>query len=146
MPAIICRMWLLLVFIVVPAVELYLLVQVGSRIGVLETIGLIVLTGMLGWMLVKTQGLQTLARIRRELGEGSLPAVEMVAGLCLLGAGLLLITPGFLTDIVGFSILVPPLRRGLARLLLRRFQLRVIGTAGMPMDLGRPGGLFRRAW
>ena len=135
--AIIRPMWLLLLFIVVPAAELYLLIHVGSRLGALATIGLIVLTGMLGWMLVKSQGISTLRRIQAETAEGRIPAEEVVAGLCLLGAGLLLITPGFLTDTVGFLILIPPLRRGVAKLIMRRFKLRVM--PGMVYGGGGPG-------
>lgn len=124
-------MWLLLLFVVVPAVELYLLVRVGSHIGVLATIGLILITGMLGWMLVRSQGISTLRRIREQTAAGQLPAVEMVSGLCLLAAGLLLITPGFLTDTVGFLMLIPPLRRLVARRLIRRFKVTVVPTGGI---------------
>jgi UPF0716 protein FxsA len=133
-------MWLLLLFIVVPAVELYLLVVIGSRITVTATIGLIILTGFIGWKLVKMQGLATLRRIQAETAQGRLPAEEMVAGLCLLGAGLLLITPGFLTDTVGFLTLVPPLRRWVARLLMARYKLKVVGSLGGMGDVGGPAG------
>ena len=119
-------MWLLFLFVFVPAVELYLLVRVGSRVGVGATIGLIVVTGMVGWMLAKSQGVSTLRRIQAETAAGRLPALEMVSGLCLLGAGLLLITPGFLTDAVGFLMLIPPLRRGVARWIMSRFRVQVI--------------------
>lgn len=125
---IIWRMWLLLLFVVLPAVELYLLVVVGRYMGVLTTVGLIVATGMLGWSLVKSQGLSTLARIRNETAQGRIPAEEMVAGLCLLATGLLLVTPGFLTDTVGFLVLIPPLRRALARRLMRHFKMKVMPT------------------
>ena len=79
-------MWLLLLFVVLPALELYLLIKVGGAIGLIPTIGLILVTGMLGWMLVRSQGASTLRRIREETQAGRLPAVEMVSGLCLLGA------------------------------------------------------------
>ena len=119
-------MWLLLLFIVTPAVELYLLIRVGGQVGVIPTIGLIILTGMLGWMLVKSQGISTIRRIRAETAEGRLPALEMVSGLVLVGTGLLLITPGFLTDTVGFLMLVPPLRRAVARRIMNRFKVNVV--------------------
>ncbi|MFH2010895.1 MAG: FxsA family protein [bacterium] len=131
-------MWLLL-FIVVPAVELYLLIVIGARMGVLATIGLIIITGMIGWTLVRSQGISTLRRIQAETAEGRLPAEELVAGLCLLGAGFLLITPGFLTDTVGFLMLIPPLRRGVARRLLKRFRWKVMGDGGIP-DAGAAAG------
>lgn len=136
-------MWLLLLFVVVPAVELYLLVVIGKHMGVLNTVGLIVITGMLGSWLVKAQGISTLKRIRAEMAEGRLPAEEMVAGLCLLGSGLLLITPGILTDIVGFGVLVPSLRRALARQLMHRFKMKIMPTgpfSGIGGDSGGPPG------
>jgi UPF0716 protein FxsA len=132
-------MWLLLLFIVLPAVELYLLITVGKFVGPLTTVGIIVLTGMLGWSLVKSQGLSTLARIRSETAQGRLPAEEMVAGLCLLATGLLLVTPGFLTDTVGFLVLIPSVRRGLARLLMQRFKMKIVSNGPFSAD-GGPGG------
>ena len=119
------RMWLLM-FIAVPAVELMLLIEVGGRIGVMATIALIVGTGVAGWSLLKYQGIATMRRIRAELQEGRVPAAEMVAGLVLLGSGLFLLTPGFLTDMVGFLMLVPAIRQTVAKGLIRRYQGRVI--------------------
>ncbi len=130
-------MWLLLLFVIIPALELFLLIRVGGHLGVVATVGLIILTGMIGWILVKSQGISTLRRIQAETAAGRLPALEMVSGLCLLAAGLLLITPGFLTDTVGFLILVPPLRRALARGIMNRFRVKVV--MGGP---GSPGGPF----
>jgi len=103
------------------------------------TVGIIVLTGMLGWSLVKSQGLSTLARIRSETAQGRLPAEEMVSGLCLLATGLLLVTPGFLTDTVGFLVLIPPLRRGLARLLMQRFKMKIVSKGPFSADGGLGG-------
>lgn len=118
-------MWLLL-FIAVPAVELMLLIKVGGEIGVLATVALIVATGVAGWSLLKYQGIATMRRIRAELQEGRVPAAEMVAGLVLLGSGLFLLTPGFLTDTVGFLMLVPTIRLAVAERLIRRYKTRVI--------------------
>jgi UPF0716 protein FxsA len=118
-------MWLLL-FIGVPAIELMLLIEVGGRIGLFATAMLIVATGVAGWSLLKVQGLATVQRIREEVAQGQVPAVEMVAGLVLLGSGLFLLTPGFLTDAVGFLMLVPPVRRAVAAQLIRRYKTRVI--------------------
>lgn len=129
-------MRLLLVFVVVPAVELYLLINVGSMLGPATTIGLIVVTGVLGWSLVKRQGFATITRIQEQLAMGVMPAKEMVGGLCLVGAGIVLVTPGFITDAVGFLILVPPVRRSLAAYLLKRFRPRVIraGASSSPFE------------
>jgi len=124
-------MWLPL-FILVPAIELYLLVEVGGVIGTLNTILLIVGTGALGWSLIKYQGISTMHRIRSQLGQGEVPAVEMVSGLVLLGSALLLLTPGFITDGVGFAMLVPPLRRLVAARLVTKYKSRVVRRGEMP--------------
>lgn len=92
----------------------------------MATIALIVGTGVAGWSLLKYQGIATMRRIRAELQEGRVPAAEMVAGLVLLGSGLFLLTPGFLTDMVGFLMLVPAIRQTVAKGLIRRYQGRVI--------------------
>jgi UPF0716 protein FxsA len=102
---------LLLLFIVVPAVELVLLIQVGKVIGPLATVGLIIATGVLGAALARRQGLSVLARTRTELAAGRLPADSIGDGLVILLAGALLITPGILTDIFGFLCLIPFTRR-----------------------------------
>ncbi len=99
------------VFLIVPLIEVWLLVTVGSLIGAGWTIFLVVSTAVLGAALVRAQGLSTLARSQALLQQGELPAVEVLEGVALLIAGALLLTPGFFTDTVGFLLLVPPLRR-----------------------------------
>jgi UPF0716 protein FxsA len=117
---------LLLLFIAVPAVELALLIEVGSRIGTLNTLALIALTGIIGAALARRQGLGLLRAIERDLGDGRLPAAPLVDAVIVLVAGALLITPGILTDAVGFALLVPAtrtaIRRGLRRWLERRLR------------------------
>lgn len=102
---------LLLLFFLIPLVEIYLLIEIGGVIGVGWTIFCVVFTAVLGAFLVRAQGFATVNRIRGQLQQGQLPAVEMLEGLCLLIAGALLLTPGFFTDAVGFVLLTPPLRR-----------------------------------
>jgi len=102
---------LLTVFLVVPFVEIYLLIKIGSFIGAGWTIFLVVFTAVLGAFLVRSQGFSTLRRIQTQLDAGELPAAELLEGLFLLVAGALLLTPGFFTDAVGFACLTPPLRR-----------------------------------
>jgi len=102
---------LFLVFLVVPLVEIYLLIQIGSIVGAGTTIFLVVFTAMLGAILVRAQGFSTLARVQSQLGSGQIPAVEIVEGLFLFISGALLLTPGFFTDAIGFIFLTPPLRR-----------------------------------
>ncbi len=115
---------LFLLLLLVPLVEIYFLIQVGSVIGVIPTIALVVFTALLGAMLLRFQGWTTLQRIRATLAQGQLPALELMEGVLLLLAGILLLTPGFLTDAVGFLLLVPPLRRVLIRWFLSRAELR----------------------
>ena len=103
------------VFLIVPLIEVWLLVTVGSLIGAGWTIFLIVLTAVIGAALVRAQGLSTLARSQESLRQGELPAVELLEGAALLLAGALLLTPGFFTDTIGFVLLVPPLRRRIIR-------------------------------
>ena len=101
---------LLLLFIVVPMVELALLIKLGSLIGVLDTILLIIFTGAAGAILVRTAGIQCLFTVRQQLQSGMFPADELCNGLLILIAGALLITPGLLTDSAGFALLVPAVR------------------------------------
>jgi UPF0716 protein FxsA len=101
----------LLLFVCVPLIELYFLIQVGSQIGVLSTIGLSIFTAVLGGVLVRIQGFSVLMRVRDAMSQNQVPALEMLDGALLLIAGLFLLLPGFFTDFVGFLLLVPALRR-----------------------------------
>jgi len=103
----------------VPLLEIYLLISLGRIIGAGATIAIVVATAVLGTWLLRLQGLNTLARVRAASEAGQVPAVELVEGLILLVAGVLLLTPGFFTDAVGFLLLVPPVRKHAAEALLR---------------------------
>ena len=98
------------IFLVVPIVEIYLLIQVGQVIGAGWTVFLVVMTAVIGVWLLKLQGLSTLARAQHKLQQNELPAREMLEGMGLVVAGALLLTPGFFTDTVGFLLLLPPVR------------------------------------
>ena len=111
---------LLLLFIVMPIVEMWLLITVGAEIGALYTICLVLLTAVIGAQLLRQQGVATLWRGRRKLEEGQLPAQEIVEGIILAVSGALLLTPGFITDVVGFAGLFAPSRAFLGQLLLSR--------------------------
>ena len=113
---------LLLLFIVVPVVELVLLIEIGQRIGTLTTVWLIMGTGLVGASLARQQGINTLGRLRKDLDGGRLPAEAIVDGVLILVAAALLITPGVLTDLFGFFCLIPACRRLLTRTLKRRFE------------------------
>ncbi len=111
---------LLILFLLVPIGEIYVLLTVGSLIGVPLTIAMIVLTAITGAAMIRIQGISTLMRVRQSLEQGQIPAVELLEGACLLVAGALLLTPGFITDSIGFTLLVPALRRGAIGTLLRQ--------------------------
>ncbi len=110
---------LLLLFIVVPVVELYILIEVGKKIGSLNTIGIIILTGILGAYLVKSQGFMILKKIQNDLNESILPGNSLIQGAIILAGGILLLTPGFITDIIGFIFLIPISRRMVEKYLLK---------------------------
>ena len=119
---------ILILFIAVPIVELFLLIEIGQRVGTLATVGLIIGTGVVGASLARQQGISTLARLRNDLDAGQLPAEPIFDGVLILLAAVVLITPGVLTDLVGFLCLVPAYRRFLKRFLKRRFE-RAVQTA-----------------
>lgn len=110
----------LLLFITMPVLEMWVLITVGSSIGALNTIGLVLLTAMIGLALLRSQGLSTLTRINQKMAEGQLPATELLEGFFLAIGGALLLTPGFITDAIGFSCLLPFLRRPIVALFLRQ--------------------------
>ncbi len=101
---------LLLLFTVVPLVELYLLIEVGSRLGAGTTVILIALTGGVGALLARMQGFRVVLQIRERLRGGQLPADELLSGGLVVAGGLLLVTPGLLTDAVGLALLLPFVR------------------------------------
>ena len=111
---------LVILFIAVPILEMYLLIKIGGVIGALPTIGLVVLTAMVGVNLLRQQGLSTLHRLQSAIDRGELPATEMLEGIILLVGGALLLTPGFFTDGLGLFCLVPSTRRILIRAALAR--------------------------
>lgn len=112
--------YLLLLFIVIPLLELKILWWIGERIGILPTLGLVIVTGTLGAILVKHQGLKVLAAFKRELAAGRLPTDPLLSGLLVLLGGAFLITPGMLTDLVGLLLMIPGNRRLLIRWIKRR--------------------------
>lgn len=110
---------LLILFIIVPVTELYILIEVGKRIGSLTTIGIIIFTGILGAYLVKNQGFMILRKIQNDLNEGIMPGDSLIQGAIILAGGILLLTPGFVTDIVGFTFLIPVSRNVVKKYLLK---------------------------
>lgn len=131
---------LLLLFLVVPLAEIYLLIQAGGAIGALNTVALVVLTAVVGAWLLRWQGLATLRRVQQSLERGELPETALIEGVLLLLAGALLLTPGFLTDAVGFALLVPNARVALAHAVLERGVLRASAPPGSPPEGSRGEG------
>tara|TARA_B100001250_G_scaffold230820_1_gene198096 strand:+ start:842 stop:1291 length:450 start_codon:yes stop_codon:yes gene_type:complete len=118
---------LLILFIIVPLVELYLLAIVGSRVGLLATILLVVLTGAWGAYLAKSQGLSILAKIQFETAAGRVPTAELLDGLLVLIGGVVLLTPGLLTDLVGFLLMVPSFRAIIRKRVKAKFAAQIGG-------------------
>ena len=115
----------LIVFMLVPVAEMWILIEVGGWIGALPTIALVVVTATVGLSLLKRQGLSTLLSARQKMNEGSIPATELVSGVMLAIGGALLLTPGFVTDAVGFVLLIPQTRQWLLFKLIDRFRHKI---------------------
>ena len=113
---------LLFLFIAVPIVELIVLIKLGGMIGLLPTVAIIFFTGALGATLARWQGLSVLRQMQTQMAQGQLPADAMFDGVIILLAGALLLTPGFLTDIVGFLSLVPAVRNVFKRTIRKRIE------------------------
>jgi len=130
---------LLLLFLLTPAVELGILIQVDQLIGFGPTIALIIATGVAGSYLARREGLNTWRRLNERLNAGDLPGKELVDGVIILVAGALLVTPGVLTDVIGFLGLIPPTRGLIRRVLLRRFRSKM-EQGSMQVQFGFFGG------
>lgn len=118
--------------VLVPIIEIALLIQVGSAIGVIWTVLLIFLTALIGTALLRAQGLSVLMRSRSALGEGRVPATELAEGVSLAVGGALLLTPGFFTDAIGFCLLIPTTRKALVGWLSKRLSAQVVGSSPGP--------------
>ena len=134
---------LLLLFIVVPLIELYVLLQVGQAIGVLPTIGLLILDSILGSMLMRSQGRVVWRRFNEAVAAGRVPAREVLDGVLVIFGGALLLTPGFATDVFGLVLLLPPTRALVRRALLRGVGARFMVSVARPPGFG-PGAPRRR--
>lgn len=124
-------------FIAIPLTELYLIIKVGGLIGALWTVILVVATAVIGVSLLRIQGFSTLQRAQQNMAHGQLPAMEMLEGIFLAIAGVLLLTPGFLTDAIGLLLLLPVTRQAIIRSILNNPNVRM---SGFPPSAGEPGG------
>jgi UPF0716 protein FxsA len=129
---------LVLLFTIVPLVELYILIKIGSHIGGLNTILLVVMTAMLGAWLARLQGLRTLQQIQVSLSQGQIPAEELIDGVLILVGGILLVTPGVLTDLFALVLLFPSTRTYFKRWLRRRFD-RMVASRDVQLHYHRGG-------
>lgn len=114
--------YLILLFTVLPALELALLIKVGSHIGALNTIAFVILIGVVGAALARYEGFRVLMRVQDSLQRGIMPSAELLDGFMVLAGGIALLTPGFITDAMGLFLLFPVTRAGIRWLLRRKFQ------------------------
>ncbi|AWB69458.1 membrane protein FxsA [Vibrio cholerae] len=129
---------LLFLFIAVPVIEIALFIQVGGVLGVWPTIALVLLTAIVGASLVRSQGLQTLLTVQQRLAQGQLPAQQILEGVMLAVAGVLLLTPGFFTDILGMLVLLPAPRAYFAKQLMSRVVVGNIHASGAGFEQPNP--------
>ncbi len=142
---------LLLLFICVPIIEIILFIQVGDFLGVWPTVTLVLVTAFVGASLVRSQGIQTLMSVQSRLQQGEMPAQQIVEGVMLAVAGVLLLTPGFMTDALGMLVLLPAPRAKIAQGLMKRVKVNHIsgssfhaqgGFENNPFDSSNKGNTF----
>jgi len=137
------RLLILTLFIGIPLIEIYLFIQVGGLIGTWPTIAVVILTAFIGTAMLRQQGMATMARAQAEIREDRLPVRELFNGFCLLVGGLMLLTPGLLTDALGFALLLAPLRavlkRGIWKLFPRSGNVHFSVYGGNPGTAGPRG-------
>lgn len=130
---------LFLLFTLVPLIELYILLEIGSRLGTLTTLLLIIFTGVLGAFLARLEGIRTFRLIAKNLSEGIVPAEELVDAVLIFIAGVVLVTPGVLTDVAGFLLLLPQTRTIFKRWLRKKFD-RMVSSGNFQVHIRGGGG------
>ncbi len=130
--------WLFLLFVCVPIVELWLLIRIGRAINVGPTIVLVILTGIIGAALARREGMRAMTRIQERMASGTVPTDDMIEGMMIFIAALLLVTPGVMTDVVGFGLLIAPIRRVIRKMLQAQFSQRV-ATRSTTIHFGGAG-------
>ncbi len=141
--------YFLAIFVAMPIIEIAVFIQAGELIGLWPTIAIVILTAVIGTSLMRAQGLQTLARAQTQMDQGEMPIGAMFDGICILIAGVLLLTPGFVTDTMGFLLLIPPLRKAVGAGVIMKlvksgnirtnFTRRTYGNPGSSNDRASPG-------
>lgn len=138
---------LVLLFVVVPIIELFVIIRVGGAIGVLPTLALLVAGSVLGSVLIRSQGRSAWRRFQAASAAGKVPAREVLDGALIVFGGALLLTPGFVTDLLGLSLLIPATRAAVRRVLLGGVARRMLGPGALPGAMafgfarGRPGAV-----
>jgi len=135
---------LFLIVLIIPFAEIYLLLQIGGIVGVLPTILLVVFTAALGAWLLRQQGFATFQRFQASLAQGVIPAYEMIEGPIILVGGVLLLTPGFITDMIGFACLVPQWRRKIAQYVIENQMVQAGAPFQQTADKNVLEGEFRK--
>lgn len=130
-------MWLFLAFLSVPLIEIALFIQVGGAIGLWSTLGIVVLTAVIGTFLVRTQGALAMQNLRTSFGTLTDPSEPLAHGAMILVSGALLLTPGFFTDAVGFALLIPAVRSAVFRYLRSRVKVQSFEMGGNPRQAAR---------
>ena len=133
---------LFVLFIIIPIIEITVIMQVGALLGLWPTIAIVILSAWLGAKYVRQQGLATLQSVQAKMAQGEMPSGEIITGLMLLVAGVLLVTPGFVTDIFGLSLLVPSVRAAIANQVQKHIKVNQFG-AGASFHSGGPGNVYQ---
>ena len=141
-------MWLFLIFLAVPLIEIALFIQVGGAIGLFPTLGIVVLTAILGTWLVRSQGTQAMMQLRQSFGELRDPTEPLAHGAMILFAGALLLTPGFFTDALGLALLIPGVRGWVYRYVRSRATVETFtyGADGPQQTRSGPGDTIEGDW
>ena len=129
---------LFVIFILIPVIEITVLIEVGDQLGAFPTVALVILTAAIGASLVRSQGLQTLMSAQKKIQQGQQPGQEVIEGVMLALAGIMLVTPGFVTDFLGLVLLLPFSRQFFARKLLERIIIKNMANQGQPFGQGFP--------
>lgn len=127
---------LFIIFIIIPVVEITVLIEVGEQLGAFPTVALVILTAAVGASLVRSQGLQTLMSAQKKMQQGQQPGQEVIEGVMLAIAGIMLVTPGFVTDFLGLVLLLPISRQFFASKLLERIIIKNMAQQGQPFNGG----------
>ncbi len=132
-------MWLFLAFLAIPLIEIGLFIQIGGAIGLFPTLGIVVLTAILGTWLVRNQGALAMGDLRRSFSELNDPTEPLAHGAMILFSGALLLTPGFFTDAVGFALLMPPVRIAIMKYARKRIKMQSFSMGAQMHGAAQPG-------